>query len=150
AWLQASVTCASVPVLADHVSVTPMSLSIAMQALRTEVSTWPASLTMSDADVTKALVSASIDRLATDCEPPLNSSQPLAASEIVFTALHPPEPTAVATSAAASAKPETYLKPLLLVMMKLSFIGGASPSRRGPPPKPGPTGQPAERCILRG
>src|SRR5579883_1950800 len=53
----------SVGFMAVHVSVTPRSVSIAMQALSTSVSIVLAIATRSAADVTSAFVFASIDRL---------------------------------------------------------------------------------------
>jgi hypothetical protein len=126
AWLQASVTSASSEPPASgpfavHVSVTIRSESMPMHAESTSPSIVCAMVTSSEAAVTNALVLPSIDRLATDDAPPLNSLHPDARPWALLNALQPPLPRAIAPMAPAITKPGTNLKALRWVMKSSPF-----------------------------
>jgi hypothetical protein len=104
---------------ADHVLVTPMSVAMFVQAVRTAFSMLFVTLTRSAVACTKACVLPSSDSVET-CEG--NWLHPLAAAAAVAAALQPfdiaispTQPTSVATG--------TYLKPLNLAMGS-SLLGG--------------------------
>jgi hypothetical protein len=104
AWLHASVTWASSPDFAVHVSVTPRSVSIALHALKIDVSIADTSVSKSDAAVRNCLVVPSTLTVAIDADPPANSLHDVSLVTLL-TLLQPAESESAAT-APARTRPE--------------------------------------------